>query len=221
MLEFGKRAYRPKDEKPQEPQDLSISRPQNPEQYSDRLICIWELIYNLLGYLESLLLRYFFSDENSLSILFYCFYFLYCWKKRRWVERGLEAFVHMAWMATYRPDWDPNGRWKWFWKVSNWEPPVPFKTMMKWYLKVMFSLSFTFGFWSGVAMVTLYWILLCDKKESLGMYVTSLVGKVVMGMVFEHKFEDNHGWDAESLLCSPAMMGRVAKDSLSLVRNNK
>jgi hypothetical protein len=90
----------------------------------------------------------------------------------------------MAWMATYRPDWDPNGRWKWFWKVSNWEPPVPFKTMMKCFFQVMFLLSFTFGFWSGVGMITFYWMLLYDREELLGMYAISLVGKVVLGVMF-------------------------------------
>lgn len=167
-----------------DPQDLSISRPQNPEQYSDRLMFISSVIYSLLNYLETLLLRHFFGDENSLSTLFYCFYGLYSFKKRKWVEDGLNAFVHTAWMATYGPDWDPNGRWKWFWKVSNWEPPVPFRTMMKWFCKVMFSLCFTFGLWSGVGIVTFYWLPLYDRQELLGMYVISLVGKGVMGMVF-------------------------------------
>jgi hypothetical protein len=167
-----------------DPQDLSISRPQNPEQYSDRLIVICSFICGLLSYLERLLLRHFFGDENSLSALFYCFYGLYSWKKQKWVEYGLNAFVHTAWMATYRPDWDPNGRWKWFWKVSNWEPPVPFKTMMKWFCKVMFSLCFPFGLWSGVGMVMLYWMPLYDREELFGMYAIGLVVKVVLGMVF-------------------------------------
>jgi len=167
-----------------DPQDLSISRPQNPEQYSDRLIVICGFICSLISYLERLLLRYFFGDENSLSTLFYCFYGLYSWKKREWVEDGLNAFVRTAWMATYRPDWDPNGPWKWFWKVSNWEPPVPFKTMMKWFCQVLFSVSFMLGFWSGVGIITFYWMPLYDREELLGMYVISLVGKMVMGMVF-------------------------------------
>lgn len=61
---------------------------------------------------------------------------------------------------------------------------MPFKTMMKWFCKVMFSLSFTFGFWSGVGMITFYWMPLYDREELLGMYAISLVGKVVLGMVF-------------------------------------
>jgi len=65
---------------------------------------------------------------------------------REWMN----SFVRTAWLATYRPDWDPNGRWKWFWKVSNWELPVPFTTMMKWFCKVMFSLYITTGMWNGV-----------------------------------------------------------------------
>ncbi|KAH7080732.1 hypothetical protein FB567DRAFT_500731 [Paraphoma chrysanthemicola] len=167
-----------------DPKDLSISRPQNPEQYSDRLIFICSFICELLSYLERPLLRHFFSDENSLSTLFYCFYGLYSWKKRKWVEDWVRAFVHTAWMATYGPDWDPNGRWKWFWKVSNWEPPVPFKMMLKWYLKLLFSLCFAFGSWNRVAVVTFYWMPLYDGWELLIMYAISLVGKVVPRMIF-------------------------------------
>ena len=85
-------------------QDLSISRPQNREQYSDRLTSICKLISHLLSYLVCLLLRHFFGDENSLSTLFYCSYFFFCWKKREWVQNGVEAFVHTAWIATYRPN---------------------------------------------------------------------------------------------------------------------
>ena len=92
-----------------DPQDLSISRPQNPVQYSDRLIVICSFICSLISYLERLLLRYLFGDEDSLSTLFYCFYGLYIWKKREWVEGGMNSFVRTAWMATYRPEWDPKG----------------------------------------------------------------------------------------------------------------
>ena len=63
-------------------QDLSISRPQNPEQYSDRLLVICSFTCSLISYLERLLLRYLFGDEDSLSTLFYCFYRLYSWQKR-------------------------------------------------------------------------------------------------------------------------------------------
>ncbi|KAL2062095.1 hypothetical protein VTL71DRAFT_6361 [Oculimacula yallundae] len=167
-----------------DPQDLSISRPQNPEQYSDRLIVTCSFICTLLSYLERRLLRYFFGDENSLSVIFYCFYCLYSWKQRKWVEDGMTAFVHTAWMATYSPDWDPNGRWKWFWKVSNWEPPVPFEKIMKIICKILFSLCFNFGVWGGVMMVTFYWLPLYDREELLGMYLISIVAKVVLGMVF-------------------------------------
>ena len=92
--------------------------------------------------------------------------------------------MHTAWMATYRPNWDPNGRWKLFWKVSNWEPPVPFTTMMKLLCNVVFSLSFTFGYWSRVVLVTLYWLPLYNKEELLGMYVISLIGKIVFRILF-------------------------------------
>ncbi|KAF4428941.1 het domain-containing [Fusarium acutatum] len=107
-------------ERSHEPQDLSISRPQNPQQYSDRLIVIGQAICRTINLGERYLIRAIWSDEDSMSTLFYIFYTWYSFKKYRWVERTLSAFVHRAWMATYQPDWDPNGPWKWFWKLSNW-----------------------------------------------------------------------------------------------------
>jgi len=124
-----------------EPQDLSISRPQNPEQYSDRLIVIGQAICGTINLVERYLIRAIWGDENSMSTLFYIFYGLYSFKKRQWVEKALNAFVHRAWMATYQPDWDPNGPWKWFWKLSNWEPPIPFRTLMKWWCSFSFLVS--------------------------------------------------------------------------------
>ena len=54
----------------------------------------------------------------------------------------MNAFVHRAWMATYQPGWDPNGPWKWFWKVSNWEPPIPFKNFVEMVVLVCFLFLF-------------------------------------------------------------------------------
>ncbi|KAI9766766.1 MAG: hypothetical protein M1839_004770 [Geoglossum umbratile] len=163
-----------------EPQDLSISRPQNPEQYSDRLIVIGQAICGTIHLGERYLIRAIWGDENSMSTLFYIFYGLYSFKRRRWVGKALNAFVHRAWMATYQPDWDPNGPWKWFWKLSNWEPPIPFRTLMKWCCSFGFFLSFETKSWSGVAMVTLYWLPLFPKQELMNMYVTAMFTKIVL-----------------------------------------
>lgn len=114
-----------------EPQDSSASRPQNSKQYSDRLIVIGQAIGGTINLGECYLIRAIWGDENSMSTLFYIFYSLYDFKKLQLVERALNAFVHRAWMATYQPDWDPNGPWKWFWKLSNWEPRIPIRTLMK------------------------------------------------------------------------------------------
>ena len=76
-----------------------------------------------------------------------------------------------------------EGRWKLFWKVSNWEPPVPFTTIMKWFCRVMFSLYITTGMWTGVGIITCYWMPLYDRQELLGMYVIGLVGRMLIGMV--------------------------------------
>ncbi|KAF5984225.1 hypothetical protein FCOIX_2728 [Fusarium coicis] len=119
-------------ERSYEPQDLSISRPQNPQQYSDRLIVIGQAICVTIYLGERFIIRAMWNDDNSLGTLFCILYSWYNLKKLQWVERALTAFVHRAWMATYQPDWDPNGPWKWFWKLSNWEPPIPFRTLTKW-----------------------------------------------------------------------------------------
>jgi hypothetical protein len=167
-----------------EPQDLSISRPQNPEQYSDRLIVIGQAICGTINLGERYLIRAIWGDENSMSMLFYIFYGLYSFKKRQWVERALSAFVHRAWMATYQPNWDPNGPWKWFWKLSNWEPPIPFRTLMKWWCSFVFFLSFQSKSWSGVAIVTLYWLPLFPKQELMSMYLIATFTKIVLSFFF-------------------------------------
>ena len=171
-------------ERSYEPQDLSISRPQNPKQYSDRLIVIGQAIYFTTSLGERYLIRAIWGDENSMSTLFYIFKFLYNLKKLQWVERALTAFVHRAWMATYQPDWDPNGPWKWFWKLSNWEPPIPFSTLMKWWCSFGFFLSFQINDWWRVVSVTLYWLPLFPKQELINMFVTAIFTKIILSFFF-------------------------------------
>lgn len=171
-------------ERSHEPQGLSISRPQNPEQYSDRLIVIGQMVGATINLAERYLMRAIWGDENSMSTLFYVFYGVYSFKRIGWVERALNAFVHRAWMATYQPDWDPNGPWKWFWKLSNWEPPVPFRTLMKWYCTVGFFLYFNTGYWSQVAMITMYWLPLFPRKELMNMYMTAIITRIATSIFF-------------------------------------
>ena len=167
-----------------EPQDLSISRPQNPKQYSDRLMVTIHAIYGTINLGERYLMRAIWGDEKSMSTVFYIFYGLYCYKKLQWVERILNAFVHRAWMATYQPGWDPNGPWKWFWKVSNWEPPIPFTTLMKWWCSFCFCLNFQTKTWSGVAAITFFWLPLFPTRELINMYVTAIFTRIVLSFFF-------------------------------------
>ncbi len=171
-------------ERSYEPQDLSISRPQNAEQYSDRLVVICQAICGTLSLGERYLMRAIWGDENSMSTLFYIFYGLYSFKQRQWVEGAINAFVHRAWMATYQPDWDPHGPWKWFWKLSNWEPPIPFRTLMKWWCSLSFFNHFQTKYWSGVALVTLYWLPLFSKQELMNMYTTAVFTKILLSCFF-------------------------------------
>lgn len=171
-------------ERSYEPQDLSISRPQNPEQYSDRLIVIGQTVCGILNMGERYLLRAIWGDENSMSTLFYIFYAVYVFKTNQWVEQALNAFVHRAWMATYQPDWDPNGPWKWFWKLSNWEPPIPFHTMMKWFCSLSFFLAFNNNGWLGVATITLYWLPEFPTQELVNMYLKASMTRIALALFF-------------------------------------
>ena len=171
-------------ERNHESQDLSISRPQNPEQYSDRLIVIGNSINGTFSLGERYVMRTIWGDEYAMSTLFFIFYALWCYKKREWVEQALHAFVHRAWMATYQPDWDPNGPWKWFWKLSNWEPPIPFRTLMQWWCSFVFFLNFHTGSWSQVLVVTMYWLPLFPKRQLMGMYVMAVSTKIVLSFFF-------------------------------------
>jgi hypothetical protein len=171
-------------ERSYEPRDLSISRPQNPEQYSDRLIIIGSLIVDALNLGERRLVRALWGDENSMSTLFYICWCLYNFQKIQWVHKALTMFVHRAWMATYRPDWNPNGPWKWFWKLSNWKPPIPFRTLMKWFCSFTFFIHFYTNNWSGVTMVTLQWLPLFPKEELMNMYVVGILARIGAGFFF-------------------------------------
>lgn len=171
-------------ERSHESQDLSISRPQHPEQYSDRLIVIGQVIFDTMGLGERYLMRAIWGDENSMGTLFFTFYVLYNIKKHQWVRRALNAFVHRAWIATYQPSWDPNGPWKWIWKITNWQPPIPFKTLMKWWCSLRFFLDFQAKSWAGVAMVTAYWLPLFPTRELMNLYITAILTKIVLSFFF-------------------------------------
>ena len=171
-------------ERNHESQDLSISRPQNPEQYSDRLIVVGNSISDTLSLGEGYLIRTIWGDVNAMSKPIFIFYCVWCYKKRRWVEQALHAFMHRAWMATYQRDWDPNGPWKWFWKLSNWEPPILFETLMQWWCSFVFFLNFQTGSWSQVVVVTLYWLPLFPKRQLMRMYVTAVFSKIVLSFFF-------------------------------------
>ena len=60
-------------ERSYEQQDLSISRPQNQEQSSDRLIVIGQAICGIINLVERYLIGAIWGDETSMSTLFYIF----------------------------------------------------------------------------------------------------------------------------------------------------
>jgi hypothetical protein len=166
-------------EKSPTPQDLGMSRPQNPEQYSDRLIVISQTLWWGLSYLERQLMEMFLPETISNHIYFFYAWSFVSYQQLQWVEHVLHAFVHHAWVETYQPTWRSNGPWKWFWKLSNYEPPIPFKTMNKCICTLVFFFSLLQNQYSATMSVSLYWYAIYPKKELVNMYVTALVWKCV------------------------------------------
>ncbi|KAJ9603622.1 hypothetical protein H2200_011808 [Cladophialophora chaetospira] len=163
-------------QKSETPQTLGSSRPQNPEQYSDRLIVVHQVLWWGLTYSQRYFSNGLLDKLCSNSTLFMILWFLVVSWQHHLVEQGLHAFVHRAWMKTYDPGWN-QGQWKWFWQLSNYKPPIPFKTMMMYYCKIAFSISFMMDMWPMVAMITLYWIPLYPRDDLVGMYVLSVLFK--------------------------------------------
>ena len=167
-------------ERNHEPQNLSMSRPQNLEQHNARAILIGWIICRAIGWGERLGLRATGAGESradALSIIVISYFLL---KRRIWMERTIHAFVHRAWMVTYRSDWDPNGPWKWYWKLSNWKPPIPFETLVKYGCYFQFYLSSISRDWSGMASATLYWLFLFPKRDLIKMYTAFILANIIV-----------------------------------------
>ena len=62
----------------------------------------------------------------------------------------------------------------------NYEPPVSFMPINKWYCKLLFTLSLVARFYPGLTIVILYWVMVYSVDELVGMYVIGFIGKVVM-----------------------------------------
>jgi hypothetical protein len=164
-------------EKRPTPQTLGVPRPQNSQQYSDRLIVIHEVIWRLVLKSENYLSFGLIEELCSRSILFMIAWTIVIDLQYRMVERALYAIVHRAWIATYQPSWNPNRPWKWFWKLMNFEPPIPFKTLMKYYCMYAFVVSMILDNVSGVAMVSLYWLPLFETSQLVKLFVWALIWK--------------------------------------------
>lgn len=165
---------------PPTPESLSLARPQNPAQYSDRIDVVVQLVYFGLGYLERWILRRIFGDENNIGWPISVTFCLFKTIQMTWIERVLHTVTHRAWLKTYSPTWKPTGVWKWFWKISNYEPPIPFMTINKFICQVVFNVSFIYGHWHGVVMVSLYWVVPYPKEELFSMYVISFLGRALL-----------------------------------------
>lgn len=162
-------------EKSSTPQSLGLSRPQNPEQYSDRLTVINPILYLGLSCLAQYFMDKSLDDRVLNSTFFLVAWGIFSFKLHEWVERAVHAFVHHAWVETYQPTWNSNGWLKWFWKLSNYEPPIPFRTMAKYLCQCLFFLSLITHDYSAMLRVTLYWCPLYPRQELVNMFKTALV----------------------------------------------
>ena len=160
------------------PESLSMARPQNPSQYSDRFIVITGFLHFGLGHLETRFLTWCFgADFVKKDWRILPFRLAYSSLKLWSIQRGLKELGHRAWLETYAPTWSPSGPWKWFWRASNYEPPVPFMTIGKWLCQILFAFSVSYEAYSNVVMVSLHWIQLYPVEELLSMYVIGFIGK--------------------------------------------
>ncbi|KAK4222699.1 hypothetical protein QBC38DRAFT_503780 [Podospora fimiseda] len=151
---------------------LSMACPQNPKQFSDRFVAIGQFLYFGCGYIERRILRWTFGDENNIGRPLSLLYFCYKSAQIPLLERALIMIGHSTWLKTYSPTWIPTGPCKWFWKLSNYEPPIPLKTMNKIFLKIMFNVAFAFGAYNGLAMISLYWVVPYPGEELLAIFAT-------------------------------------------------
>jgi hypothetical protein len=172
-------------EKSSTSQTLSMARPQNPTQYSDRLDFITQALHFGFGYTEWRIMGWLLGDTMNKNWLILIAYGVFHFMQRGWIEQALHAFVHRAWSETYSTTWSPNGSWKWFWKLSNYEPPIPFMAMTKYLYRFTFTISLLADFYGGVFIVSLYWYVCSETREMADMYVTGLLFKAVFWFFFQ------------------------------------
>lgn len=158
-------------EKGPTPEKLRMPRPQNRKQVSDRLIVTADLLISGLQSAELSLFRDFFDNTMPKSTTLLVLYGVFSLGQRVLVHRALKELAYRAWMATYDPDWNPNGRWKWFWRLSNYVPPIPFKTMMKYYLRLIISFAITTDNYTMLMVPALCWYRLHPQDELMNIIV--------------------------------------------------
>jgi hypothetical protein len=158
-------------EKSSASQTLSMSRPQNPEQYSDRLMVISQTLWWIFSYLERKLMEKYLPETVSNSYLFLIPWSMVSYRQINWIEQAIHAFVHYAWVETYQPTWRSTGPWRWFWKLSNYEPPIPFMTLNKYCCTAIFYMSAFTNSWSGMMSVSVYWRVAYPLSELMNMYL--------------------------------------------------
>jgi len=171
-------AYRPANadqefiiEKSTTPQDLRMPRPQTRKQYSDRLIATGNILSDAFIFGEQYFFKSFLDRVVVKSTALNIIYWIFPIVQRILIQRALKALIHRAWIETFYPEWNQNGRWKWFWRLLNYIPPIPFKTMLKYWYHVLLYISLSLRSYSIAASVTAYWYVFYPKEELVSIYL--------------------------------------------------
>ena len=139
-------------------------RPQNPEQYHNRIdffigwvipwfnkiispftFMLWQKVFpnTWLAVLAA-------STEGYIRLLL--------------IERALHWLCYRWWVSTYSQTWTIKGPWRWLERYMNFAGPISVKTAGKAVSTVAFVLCVLTNQFAGLMSVTLYWLMLFDRK---------------------------------------------------------
>lgn len=170
-------------EKSSTDQFLSMSRPQNPTQYSSRLRGISDMLNYGLSSLASYFIKRYLDDPLLKNPIFVIASFLFYIQQNRWIDETVHAFVHHAWVETYQPTWNSTGRWKWFWKLWNYESPIPSKQIAQYLCHYIFFRSVCTNDYYRLLIISLHHNRYFPSSELASMYVIGYGWKILSALL--------------------------------------
>ncbi|KAH8722798.1 hypothetical protein GQ44DRAFT_346051 [Phaeosphaeriaceae sp. PMI808] len=164
-------------EKSTTPQILGISRPQNPKQILVRIMAMVGIIHGFVTSFEKPFLEPYVNMILPTTLLRVTFRVVLSHYEIRWIKQLLMAIGHHAWFATYQPTWRANGRWRPFWYLFNYAPPIPFSTLMKYFCQAVLVLLLKKEVYSGACIIAGYWLQFYPFRELVMTCVDGLILK--------------------------------------------